>query len=142
MANKSRSSNRRREPPGAAKAHKAKSAAHPAKPFRRPLREARAQSVGGKLRLPRVAKGRRAQFYDDVAIDQLMAIVAALTAELSVAFERLATLERVLERRGGLDRAEIEAYEPGEGEAVERAADRESLIGRVFQVLEGTEPPS
>jgi hypothetical protein len=94
------------------------------------------------LRLPRVAKGRRAQFYDDVAIDQLMAIVAALTAELSVAFERLATLERVLERRGGLDRAEIEAYEPGEGEAVERAADRESLIGRVFQVLEGTEPPS
>ncbi len=107
---------------------------------RRPLRNAAATSVGGKLRLPRAAKGRRAQFYDDPAIDQLMAIVAALTAEVSVAFERLATLERVLARRGALDRAEIEAYEPDDAEAAERAGEREALIERVFQVLEATEP--
>jgi len=85
--------------------------------------------------LPRDPKGTRAQFYDDPAIDQLMAIVAALTAEVSVAFERIETLERLLEQGGALDRAAVEAYRPGEAESAERFRKREELIQRVFQVL-------
>jgi hypothetical protein len=88
-----------------------------------------------RLRLPRVPKGSRAQFYDDPAIDQLMAIVVALTAEVSVAFERMDTLERLLERSAKLDRAAIEAYLPDEQVAGERFRKREELIQRVFQVL-------
>lgn len=86
-------------------------------------------------RLPRDPKGRRAQFYSDPAIDQLWAVVTSLTAEVSVAFDRLDTLERLLERDGRVTRASIEAYRPDETAAAERARRREELIQRVFQVL-------
>jgi ABC-type phosphate/phosphonate transport system permease subunit len=87
------------------------------------------------LHLPRDPKGRRAQFYQDPAIDQLMAIVVALTAEVSVAFERMDTLERLLERAGSLSQTDIEAFRPDEAAAEQRARHREELIQRVFQVL-------
>jgi hypothetical protein len=102
-------------------------------------RRAEASKVGGQLRLPRAAKGQRAQFYQDPAIDQLFGIAAAMAAELSVALERIHTLERVLARHEQLDRAELEAYEPGDAEAAERASAREALIERIFQVLEVTD---
>ncbi len=90
-----------------------------------------AQSV----RLPRDPKGRRAQFYQDPAIDQLWAVVAALTGEVSVAFDRLDTVERVLDRHGHVTREAIEAYRPDEAASAERAKTRDELIARVFQVL-------
>jgi hypothetical protein len=96
---------------------------------------ASAQSAAGAARLPRDPKGRRAQFYSDPAIDQLWAVVTALTAEVSVAFDRLDTLERLLERDGRATRASIEAFRPDETAAAERARRREELIQRVFQVL-------
>jgi hypothetical protein len=108
--------------------------------YKAPLRDARAKVVGKSIKLPRAAKGKRAQFYDDPAIDQLMGIVAALTAEVSVAFERIATLERLLAKRGQLTLADVESYEPDDAESAERAVARESLIERVFQVLEVTDP--
>ena len=36
-------------------------------------------STAGALRLPRISNGVRPEFYDDPAIDQLFAIVTALT---------------------------------------------------------------
>lgn len=86
-------------------------------------------------RLPRDPKGKRAQFYPDPAIDQLMAIVTALTAEVSVAFDRLDTLERLLAERGVLSPSDVETWQPDPAAAAERAARREALIERVFQVL-------
>lgn len=86
-------------------------------------------------RLPREPKGTRAQFYPDPAIDQLMAIVTALTAEVSVAFDRLDTLERLLAERGVVGPADVEAWRPDPTAAAERAKRREALIERVFQVL-------
>jgi hypothetical protein len=112
----------------------------PRKPVRRPA--ARAQSARTKrpavaaFRLPRVPKGKRAQFHSDPAIDQLFGIVAALTGEISVVSERLATLERVLERRGGLDPTDIERYDMDEAESNRRIVEREALIERAFQILE------
>jgi hypothetical protein len=86
-------------------------------------------------RLPRDPKGRRAQFYPDPAIDQLMAIAVALTAEVSVAFDRIDTLERLLAARGVVGAADVEAWQPDAEAAAERARRREALIERVFQVL-------
>lgn len=96
---------------------------------------ATAPAPGAPGRLPRDPKGRRAQFYADPAIDQLWAVVTSLTAEVSVAFDRLDTLERLLERDGSVSRASIEAYRPDDAAAGERARRREELIQRVFQVL-------
>lgn len=95
----------------------------------------RVAAAGAPPRLPREPKGRRAQFYADPAIDQLWAVVTAITAEVSVAFDRLDTLERVLERDGTATRAAIEAYRPDESAGRERARRREELISRVFEVL-------
>ena len=87
------------------------------------------------VRLPREPKGRRAQFYPDPAVDQLMAIVVALTAEVSVAFDRIDTLERLLEERGVIGGCDVEAWQPDATASAERARRQEELIGRVFQVL-------
>ncbi|HPF27331.1 MAG TPA: hypothetical protein P5528_08335 [Steroidobacteraceae bacterium] len=94
------------------------------------------RTTAADFKLPRRAKGKRAQFYDDPAIDELMAIVISITAELSVAFERITTLERILARRGQIELDEVEDYEPDDEESAERAMQREALIARVFQVLE------
>ena len=93
------------------------------------------RSVAAPVRLPRDPKGRRAQFYDDPAIDQLWAIVLALTAEVSVALDRIDTLERLLERAGILGCDDIERFVPDEAAAADRNRRREELIQRVFQVL-------
>ncbi len=99
-----------------------------------------AAAMATATRLPRVPKGRRAQFFDDAAVDQLFAIVAALTAELSVVGERMMTLEKVLESSGALRQGVLERYAPGDAEQAARTAAREALIERVFQVLEAYAP--
>lgn len=89
-----------------------------------------------RVPLPRRSKGRRPEFYEDPAIDQLFAIVTALTAELSVAFDRLDTLERVLVQARALSPAAMEDY-VATGEVAElRVRRREELLRRVFAVLE------
>jgi hypothetical protein len=95
----------------------------------------------GPIRLPREPKGRRAQFYEDPAIDQLWAILLALTAEVSVAFDRIDTLERLLARAGTLSLGDVDGFQADEAVSAERNRRREDLIQRVFQVLsqyEGT----
>jgi hypothetical protein len=93
--------------------------------------------------LPHAAKGKRASFYPDPAVDALLAVIAALTAEVSVAFDRIATLERLLERHDLLPPDAVESYEADDAEARRRNADREALIDRVFRVirLQGREDP-
>jgi hypothetical protein len=82
---------------------------------------------------PRRAKGHRPQVFDDPAIDQLHAALLAVSTELAVAFERIDTLERLLEQRVGVERREIVGYRPDEGAAADRAARRADLAERVLR---------
>jgi len=88
------------------------------------------------VRLPRIAKGRRPEFYEDPAIDQLFAIVTALTGEISVLFDRLDTLERLLTEGRVLTPGALEAYAPDASAAAMRGERRDELLRRVFAVLE------
>ena len=88
------------------------------------------------MRLPRIAKGRRPEFYEDPAIDQLFAIVTALTGEISVLFDRLDTLERLLTQGNVLRPDAVEAYVPDTTAAAMRGERRDELLRRVFAVLE------
>ncbi len=90
-------------------------------------------------RLPRVIKGKRATFHQSTGVDELFAMVAALTAELSVVCERQRSLEAVLVKGRKIQATSIEAYRISKSELLERAAAREGLIERVFQVLETNE---
>jgi len=87
------------------------------------------------VHLPLRSKGKRATFYKDPANDQLFAIITMLTQELSVAFDRIETVERILDKNGVISRADIEAYKPGEQEETERTQRRDEYIGRVFNIL-------
>jgi len=88
------------------------------------------------VRLGRVSKGKRPQFHDSEAVDQLFAMVTALTAELSVAFDRIDTIERVLVASGAIANDRIETFQVTDAAAEIRSAKREAMIQRVFAVFE------
>jgi hypothetical protein len=87
-------------------------------------------------RLPHIAKGRRPTFYEDPAVDQLFAIVTALTGEISVLFDRLDTVQRLLDAAGVVSGEAIAGYVPDAPAATARGEQRDELLRRVFAVLE------
>jgi hypothetical protein len=58
------------------------------------------------------AKGARPRYFEDPATDRLLSIVMALAGEVAVVKERLDTVERLLDAKGTISRADIEAYAP------------------------------
>jgi hypothetical protein len=93
-------------------------------------------SASQPVALQRISKGTRAQFHDHEATDQLFAIVTALAAEMSVAFDRIDTLERMLVAAGAIAPDSVESYLPDTAAAEARSTKREQLIQRVFAVFE------
>jgi hypothetical protein len=84
----------------------------------------------------KIAKGKRPVYLENPQIDKLLAIVMALTAEVSVLHERLDTIERLLEVKGILSPAEIEAYQPDAKIIQEREQWRAEYIARVLRVVQ------
>jgi hypothetical protein len=86
--------------------------------------------------LARVAKGRKPQYFADPATDKLLSMVLALTQELSVARDRIDTLERLLDRAGVLEASKVDAYLPTAEEAAQRSDLRAGMLRRVFRGAE------
>lgn len=82
---------------------------------------------------PTTPKGHRPQVFDDPAVDQLHAAYVTLATELAVAFERIDTLERLLEQHAGISREQIEAYRPEPTVAEARAVRRADLAARLLK---------
>ena len=87
-------------------------------------------------RLNRKARGERPYFFDDPNVDKVVSMVMGLAGEVAVARDRLDTIERLLETKGLLKRAEIEAYEPTAVVMAERTAWRESFLGEILRIVE------
>lgn len=87
-----------------------------------------------KVTLPRHAKGKRSVFFDDPAIDQMMTFIIELSAEVSVVYDRLDTVERLLDEKGTISRDDIEAYRPNEEIEGARNERREAYLKRVFRM--------
>ncbi len=79
------------------------------------------------------AKGRRPAYFDDPAIDRLVSIVMALAGEVAVNRERLDTIERLLDAKGTLDRADIETYRPDRAAGRERGLMTREFVARVLR---------
>lgn len=62
----------------------------------------------------------------------MMSMVTALASELVVLRERLDTVERLAERNGLLDRAEIDRFVPDAEAQGERDHQRKRLIDKIF----------
>ena len=87
-----------------------------------------------QVRLPRVSKGKRPQFFDDPAIDQMMTFVIELTTEVAVLRERLDTVERLLDAGVPVTREAIESFQPQAAVNTERDAWRDAYLKRVFRM--------
>lgn len=92
--------------------------------------------MNAPTRLQRKAKGERPYFFDDPAVDKLVAMIMGLAGEVGVLHDRLDTVERLLETRGLLKRDDIERYSPPARVAAERAAWRETMLGEVLRIIE------
>jgi len=82
------------------------------------------------------AKGRRPQYFDEPALDRMLSMLMALVGEVSVLRERLDTVERLLETRGSLTRADIESYVPDQDAALERGNLTREYIARIMRALQ------
>ncbi|MFV0644739.1 MAG: hypothetical protein ACK5NN_09620 [Sphingomonadaceae bacterium] len=81
----------------------------------------------------RKAKGLSPEYFDDPALDRLYSLTLALAGEVSVLRERQDTVERLLEAKGTISRADIETFAP-EGEvARERSMETRAYIARIMR---------
>lgn len=86
-------------------------------------------------RLPRVAKGKKPQYFSDPAIDKLLWMTLTLMEELSVARDRLDTVERLLAKKRLLSAKEIESWQPDDQASAERSARRAAYVDRMMRAI-------
>lgn len=87
-------------------------------------------------KLKRKAKGERPYFFDDPAIDKLLAMLMGLAGEVSVLRDRLDTVERLAEQNKLFTRSEVEDYQPDEDALRERAERRAVFLSEVTRIIE------
>jgi hypothetical protein len=79
------------------------------------------------------AKGKRPAYFADPAIDRTLSIVMALVGEVCVMRERMDTIERLLDAKGTISRADIESYTPDRVAGQERAMLTKAYIARIMR---------
>jgi hypothetical protein len=76
-------------------------------------------------------------FFADPAIDRLVGMVLALTAEVHVLRDRLALLEDALEKRGAVDLSKLDTAIPEGALEARIARERGALVQHVLEGLHG-----
>jgi hypothetical protein len=99
-------------------------------------KKAGARPAAAPARLPRVAKGRKPQYFADPAVDKLLSITLTLAGELAVTRDRLDAVERLLEQRRILTPQDVDAFEPGAAAAKQRDARRAAYLDRILRVVQ------
>lgn len=92
-------------------------------------------AVTPPVRLARVAKGKKPQYFGDPAIDKLLWMTLTLMEELSVTRDRLDTVERLLARKRVLSAREISNWKADSRAAAERSARRSAYVDRVMRAV-------
>ncbi|MEY3267997.1 MAG: hypothetical protein RL480_757 [Pseudomonadota bacterium] len=85
--------------------------------------------------LPRFVAGARPGFHTEPAIDRLVAMVLALTREVSMLRDRVDTLEVLGQQAGWLGAEAVETYVPPLPVRQRREAGREAMISRVLAIM-------
>lgn len=95
-----------------------------------------APAAAPQIKRIRTAKGRRPYFFDDPNIDKLLAMIMALTGEVSVIRERLDTHERLAEKKKFPTSDNIEGYKPSEAVEQWRVQWRADYIARILRIVQ------
>ncbi|WP_298675210.1 hypothetical protein [uncultured Sphingomonas sp.] len=94
------------------------------------------EPIDWMLRANAKAKGLRPQYFDDPALDTMLSMVMALVGEVSVVRERLDTVERLLDAKGTISRADIESYAPDRDAAFERGSLTREYVARIMRGMQ------
>lgn len=81
------------------------------------------------------AKGKRPKYLSTPAEEHLLSMVMVLAEELAVMRERSDTLERLLDKYGVINRAEIENYQPGKQAGQARQKQNLQFSSRLLRSL-------
>ncbi|MEP2736581.1 MAG: hypothetical protein ABJP34_09800 [Erythrobacter sp.] len=84
---------------------------------------------------PKVAKGKRPYFFDDPSVDKVLAMVMALTGEVSVLRDRLDTHEKLAADKIWPTAENVESFELTEDVEKERDERRSAYLGRVMRIV-------
>lgn len=82
------------------------------------------------------AKGKRPHFFKDPDVERVLSIAMVIAMEHAVTRQRLDALERVMESKGLLSRAEIEQFHPDEAAEAERGHWMQAYIARVLRIVQ------
>lgn len=85
--------------------------------------------------LPRHTRNARPRFFEDRGVDQMMSAVLGIAQELSVLRDRVDSIERLLDQKGSLTRAELEAWRPDAAAEAERQQRRADYLQRIFRAI-------
>ncbi len=88
------------------------------------------------VRIARVAKGKKPQYFSDPAIDKLLWMTLTLMEELSVTRDRLDAVENLLEGRRVLKVADVDAYRPAGASARRRQVQRAAYVDRMMRAAQ------
>jgi hypothetical protein len=71
-------------------------------------------------------------FFDNPAIDNLIAVTLELGAELWVQRERMRVIEKLLAEKGVVTPDLIEQHQPSDEEAARARAERDAFVNRIY----------
>lgn len=91
------------------------------------------EPVDWMIRANARAKGKRPDFLGDPDKERMLSMLMAVIGEVSVLRERLDTVERLLDAKGTISRADIEGYRPDREAGYERGAMVREYIARVMR---------
>ena len=87
------------------------------------------------IHLPKKAKGSRPYFFEDPAVDKLMAMLMGLVGEVSVLNDRVDSMQRLLIEKGALQPGQLDNYHPDAAVREERDSQREALLANVLRII-------
>ena len=82
------------------------------------------------------AKGKRPWFFADRNVERVLSITLAVAGELAVLRQRLSTIEELLEERGTISKADIEAFAPNATQQAERGRWNQEYLARILRILQ------
>lgn len=82
------------------------------------------------------ARGKRPWFFDDPDVERVLSITMAVAGELAVLRQRLDTIEELLETRGSVTRADIEAFVPDPAHAERRGRWYQEYLARILRIVQ------
>jgi hypothetical protein len=99
-------------------------------------RAAQSPTAAERRPMRRTIRGGRPYFFDDPAIDKVLNMVVVLGSEVWTLRERVAAMEAVQVRRGGLVAGEVDAHEFSAEDESRLAAERKEFIDSLFRILQ------